>query len=81
MVGYGLRAASKSNQDILETAMIDISIIKDALSSKDPTKKLKTARNLIKAYRQHLRKREKQFTRPWGSYSLHSPVRCCNAIA
>ena len=81
MVGYGLRATSKTHQDILETAMKDIVIIKDALSSKHPIKKLKTAKNLIKAYREHLRRREVEFTRQWGSDSLHSRVCCHVAIA
>ena len=74
MVGYGLRAASRSNQDILDTAIKDILIIKNAHSSSDPIRKLRTAENLIKAYREHLRKREAEFTRPWISHSLHSLV-------
>ena len=65
---------TKSHQAILETALRDIDKIKFA--SKDPDTELKGAKNLIRAYREHLRKMhdEKGIVRPWASDTIASKV-------
>ena len=41
----------KTDQAILTTAMRDISRVRDALSSEEPQKQLKSAKNLVTAYK------------------------------
>ncbi|CAL5225613.1 g8468 [Coccomyxa viridis] len=50
------RITVKTDQEILQLAMKDISIVLDALSLEAPVKKLKSAKNLMKAYREFMKK-------------------------
>ena len=80
--GAMTRVTVKTDQEILQLAIKDISVVRDALSSEAPVKKLKTAKNLMKAYGEFMKKGriEGSHPRTWEKEPA-SEVLPCNNIA
>ena len=72
----------KPDQAILTTALRDISTVRNAPSSEEPLKQLKSAKNLITAYKDFMQKGrlEMGLKRPWEKRPA-SKVSNCNATA